>query len=137
MLRRAREKPMKARNLVLFAIALTSTAAFAEDYSLFFSCSGDKANMEVYLPKSLTLNDQALFELGAKKVQGFYALDLNPYGKGKPLEPVLIGINAAKTMLIVDQYTRGLPPTAITLGGGGSPVEFDKRFGTNAICTRN
>ncbi len=34
--------------------------------------------------------------------------------------------------VIVNQYTRGLPPTRIPVGGG--TVDFDQRFGTGAKC---
>jgi hypothetical protein len=34
--------------------------------------------------------------------------------------------------VIVTQYTRGLPPTRIAVGG--ATVDFDQRFGTQAKC---
>jgi hypothetical protein len=34
--------------------------------------------------------------------------------------------------VIVNQYTRGLPPTRIPVNGG--TVDFDQRFGTQAKC---
>ena len=34
--------------------------------------------------------------------------------------------------VIVNQYTRGLPPTRIPVGGG--TVDFDHRFATDAKC---
>ena len=34
--------------------------------------------------------------------------------------------------VIVNQYTRGLPPTRIPVDGG--TVDFDQRFGTQAKC---
>ena len=39
---------------------------------------------------------------------------------------------ADKKTVIVDQYTRGLPPTRIPVAGG--TVDFDQRFGTAAKC---
>jgi len=124
------------KKLLALGMGLGLSAAHAESYSLYFSCKGDNASMEVYLPSSLADSNTAIQQLGDTRVQGYYALDLTPYGKGKPLEPVLIGLNAAKTMIILDQYTRGLPPTAIPVAGGGDTLNFDNRFGTNAVCTR-
>ena len=37
-----------------------------------------------------------------------------------------------KRGLIVDQYTRGLPPSTVPLKGG--KVTFDKRFAENMAC---
>jgi len=42
------------------------------------------------------------------------------------------GPAAAGKTVIVNQYTRGLPPTRIPVGGG--TVNFDHRFATNAKC---
>ena len=62
---------------------------------------------------------------------GYYALDLSGANKGKPLEPVKVSMTADGKTVIVDQYTRGLPPTRIP---GGGIVDFDQRFGTGANC---
>ena len=64
---------------------------------------------------------------------GWYTLDLNDASKGKPLEPVRISVSPDKKTLILDQYTRGLPPTSIPITGG--TVDFDQRFGTQAKCS--
>jgi hypothetical protein len=57
---------------------------------------------------------------------------LSGAGKGESLEPVRVSLTRDKTALVVDQYTRGLPPTQIPVAGG--TVDFDNRFGTNAKC---
>jgi hypothetical protein len=96
------------------------------------ACEGDDARMEVYLPQSVVAGRGAANANLAKPVVGYYALDLSAAGKGKPLEPVRVSYTPDKKMVIVDQFTRGLPPTRIPVGGG--TVDFDKRFGTNAKC---
>jgi hypothetical protein len=92
------------------------------------SCKGTDANMEVYIPQSIALSGPAL----AQPVIGYYALDLSEVGKGKPLEPVKVSMKADGKTVIVNQYTRKLPPTSIPVGGG--TVDFDQRFGTGAKC---
>jgi hypothetical protein len=90
------------------------------------ACEGPDAKMEVYLPQSVvsrTLNNSVI---------GYYALDLTDANKGKPLEPVRIRLSPDKQTVIVEQYTRGAPPTRIPVAGG--TVDFDNRFGTAAKC---
>jgi hypothetical protein len=91
-------------------------------------CDGTDARMEIYLPQSAEHDDAAL----VRSVIGYYTLDLSELGKGKPLEPVRVSLSADKKWLIVNQYTRKLPPTRIPIGGG--TVDFDRRFGTGAKC---
>jgi hypothetical protein len=91
-------------------------------------CDGTDARMELYLPQSAEHDDAAL----VRSVIGYYTLDLSELGKGKPLEPVRVSLSADKKWLIVNQYTRTLPPTRIPIGGG--TVDFDQRFGTGAKC---
>jgi hypothetical protein len=91
-------------------------------------CNGIDAKMEIYVPQSAENNDAVL----VKSVIGYYALDLSEAGKGKPLEPVRVSLSADKKWIIVNQYTRKLPPTRIPIGGG--TVDFDQRFGTGAKC---
>jgi hypothetical protein len=67
-----------------------------------------------------------------KPVIGYYTLDLTPINKGKPLEPVKISMTTDGKTVVVNQCTRGLPPTRIPIGGG--TVDFDQRFGTGAKC---
>ena len=96
------------------------------------SCKGTDANMEVYIPQSIALSGPALARALAQPVIGYYALDLSEVGKGKPLEPVKVSMKADGKTVIVNQYTRKLPPTSIPVGGG--TVDFDQRFGTGAKC---
>jgi hypothetical protein len=95
-------------------------------------CKGDGAGMEVYLPQSIALDPAKLKAALAKPVIGYYTLDLTEAGKGKPLEPVKVSMTSDGKTVVVDQYTRGLKPTRIPVGGG--TVDFDQRFGTVAKC---
>ena len=95
------------------------------------SCQGADAAMELYLPQSLVLKgDQAVRKM--RPTIGYYVLDLSSAQKGKVLEPVRVSMAADGKTITVDQYTRGLPPTRIPVGGG--TVDFDQRFGTQAKC---
>jgi hypothetical protein len=96
------------------------------------ACKGDGAGMEVYLPQSIARDPAKLKSALAKPVLGYYTLDLTFAGKGKPLEPVKVSMTSDGKTVIVDQYTRGLKPTRIPVGGG--TVDFDQRFGTGAKC---
>lgn len=92
------------------------------------SCQGPDAAMEIYLPEAVLTGAIA----PSPRMDGFYMLDLSAAHKGKHLEPVHISATPDHKFLIVDQYTRGLPPTKIPLAGG--TVNFDNRFGTKAKC---
>jgi hypothetical protein len=99
------------------------------------SCEGVDATMEIYLPQSIVFKPGTPMLsniLAMKPAIGWYALDLTGAMKGKPLEPVRLSISPDKKFLIVDQYTRGHPPTRIPVTGG--TVDFDQRFGTKAKC---
>ncbi len=96
------------------------------------SCTGPDATMEIYIPQSIALDVRGMVHDLQKPVIGYYTLDLTPYNKGKPLEPVKISMTADGKTVIVNQYTRGLPPTRIPVGGG--TVDFDHRFGSAAKC---
>ena len=89
-------------------------------------------NMEIYLPQSIVFGKKPLAEVLAHPVIGYYTLDLTEPGKGKPLEPVKVSMTDDGKTVIADQYTRGLKPTRIPVGGG--TVDFDQRFGTGAKC---
>jgi hypothetical protein len=89
-------------------------------------------NMEVYLPQSIVFGKKPLAEALARPVIGYYTLDLSDANKGKSLEPVKVSMSADGKTVIVNQYTRGLPPTRIPVGGG--TVDFDHRFATEAKC---
>jgi hypothetical protein len=92
------------------------------------ACTGDQVAMEVYLPLEVAMSDM----LNMKPTYGYYTLDLTEPGKGKPLESVLVSISEDRKFVIVNQYTRKLPPTRIPIGGG--TVDFDQRFGKDAKC---
>jgi hypothetical protein len=96
------------------------------------SCKGSDADMEVYILQSIASKGPGLARALAQPVIGYYTLDLSEAGKGKPLEPVKISMTADGKTVIVNQYTRKLPPTRIPVGGG--TVDFDQRFGTGAKC---
>jgi hypothetical protein len=95
--------------------------------------------MELYLTESAVLGGRPASEsFGSHQMRpglsviGCYALDLTDANKGKMLEPVRVTLSEDKRTVIVDQYTRGLPPTRIPVAGG--TVDFDQRFGTAAKC---
>jgi hypothetical protein len=96
------------------------------------ACEGPDAKMEVYLPQSVVFDRDGGPRTINNSVIGYYALDLTEANKGKPLEPVRIRLSPDKQTVIVEQYTRGLPPTRIPVAGG--TVDFDHRFGTAAKC---
>jgi hypothetical protein len=130
-----------SRGALMTILCLLAMPAAAKDpgdesyMSLIMSCEGPNANMEIYLPQSIVFKPgTAMLSniLAMKPVIGWYALDLTGYNKGKPLEPVRLSISPDKKFLIVDQYTRGHPPTRIPVTGG--TVDFDQRFGNKAKC---
>ncbi|MGA8616802.1 MAG: hypothetical protein WB760_34915 [Xanthobacteraceae bacterium] len=88
--------------------------------------------MEVYIPQSTVFGTVLVAHALAHPVIGYYTLDLSAQNKGKALEPVKVSMTADGKTVIVNQYTRGLPPTRIPSGGG--TVDFDQRFGTQAKC---
>ena len=96
------------------------------------ACEGQDAKMELYLPQSMVFGKTPLAEALAHPTIGYYALDLSDANKGKPLEPVKVSMIQDGRTVIINQYTRGLPPTRIPAGGG--TVDFDQRFGTKAKC---
>ena len=97
------------------------------------ACKGADANMEVYIAQSIALSGgPALAKSLAQPVIGYYTLDLTEANKGKVLEPVKVSMSADGKTVIVNQYTRKLPPTRIPVAGG--TVDFDQRFGTGAKC---
>ncbi len=98
------------------------------------ACDGPDAMMEVYVPQSVVFDTKPIARALTQPVIGYYALDLSGANKGKPLEPVKVSMTSDGKTVIVNQYTRGLPPTRIPVGGG--TVDFDQRFGTKAKCGR-
>jgi hypothetical protein len=116
-----------------FLSASAETATLPDDKAWMIrmlACEGDGVRMEVYLPQSVAFAKDGM--RAGQTVAGYYTLDLTGANKGKPLEPVRITMSADKKTVIVDQYTRGLPPTRIPVGGG--TVDFDQRFGIGAKC---
>ena len=117
-------------------LAILATQAVAKDpgqeayMARVLACEGPDAKMEVYVPQSVAFGGGA--KVLDRPVIGYYTLDLTDANKGKMLEPVRVSLSADKKAVIVDQYTRKLPPTRIPVAGG--TVDFDKRFGTAAKC---
>jgi hypothetical protein len=95
--------------------------------------------MELYVPQSIALGAKPLARALAQPVIGYYALDLSEANKGKPLEPVKVSMTADGKTIIVNQYTRGLPPTRIpaaalsTLINGSVP---EQNAGPSKYSTR-
>jgi hypothetical protein len=97
------------------------------------SCKGDGATMEIFLPLSAVKRRGATNAELAEPIIGAYTLDLTEAGKGKILESVRIGYTADRKAVIIDQFTRKLPPTRVPISGG--TINFDNRFATNAKCS--
>ena len=125
------------------ALALALTGAFANaSYAKdpgqeawmvrMLVCESEDAPMEVYLSQSILSGKRPLREALARPVVGYYTLDLSGINKGKSLEPVKVSMTADGKTVIVNQYTRGLPPTRIPVEGG--TVDFDRRFAEQAKC---
>ncbi len=116
--------------LVVLTAAVAGSACAAPGdgaYDRVIFCKGPDATMEIFIPSAESLTAGA-----SRAIRGLYALDLSKANKGKPLEPVILRPTADGKAVMLDQYTRGLPPTRIPLNGG--TVDFDRRFGTKAIC---
>jgi hypothetical protein len=96
------------------------------------SCVGPDAKMEVYVPEAVVSGPGVENVKLEKQVVGAYTLDLTDAGKGKTLEPVRVQYSKDKKSVIVNQYSRKLPPTAVPVAGG--TVDFDQRFATGADC---
>ena len=117
-------------------VAVLATPAVAKDpgqdayMARVLACEGPDAKMEVYVPQLVAFGGGA--KALDRPVIGYYTLDLTDANKGKMLEPVRVSLSPDKKSVIVDQYTRKLPPTRVPVAGG--TVDFDKRFGTAAKC---
>ena len=114
-------------------MALAAMPVGAQDgaFARVLQCKNQDAQVELYLPAAIAHagnNWQAL----ETRTTAYYVLDLSGAGKGKPLEPVRVTLSKDKRGLVVDQYTRGLPPSTVPLKGG--KVTFDKRFAENMTC---
>jgi hypothetical protein len=112
---------------------LGAGAASAEDgaFARVLQCKNDDARVELYLPSAIVYSGKDWREL-QKPTTAYYALDLSEAGKGKPLEPVRVTLTKDRKGLIVNQNTRGLPPTTVPFAGG--KVSFDKRFAEDMEC---
>jgi hypothetical protein len=121
--------------VALVFLSCLAPAALAEEtaYRRVLSCQNDDGRMEVYVPQGVISGSGIDNAKIAKPVTGLYALDLTDAGKGKVLESVRVSLAPDKSAVIVDQYTRKLPPTKVPVAGG--TVSFDNRFGTNAKCS--
>jgi len=142
-------KPLSATMFAATLFALTLQPSSARDidvsghFTLITSCTeigakpSETAVVEIYVPSGFSgVGDGAYDELSKKlkqTKQGFYALDLTNFGKGKSLEPVLLKVSEDVEGLLVDQYTRGLPLRFVPRGGG--IVRFDTRFAQELECT--
>jgi hypothetical protein len=107
-------------------------SAAEEAMTRVLACTGDDASMEVYIPQSAVAGRSVANVKLDRPITGAYTLDLTAAEKGKVLEPVRVSLSPDKKFVIVDQYTRRLPPTRVPVNGG--TVNFDNRFGTNAKC---
>src|SRR5271169_731579 len=118
--------------LAATALALITGAASAADVAMrrVLSCVGADAKMEVYVPEALVTGTGMQNAKLDKQVVGAYSLDLSDAGKGKTLEPVRVQYSGDRKSVIVNQYTRKLPPTAVAVAG--ATVDFDQRFATGA-----
>jgi hypothetical protein len=122
---------LSAAAVGLMASLIASQLSAQEAYRRVFLCDGDGVKMEIYIPES-AWRDSGLKD--RLPVLGLYALDLSDpdLNKGKSLEAVLVRYAADRRALILYQFTRGLPLTAIPMAGG--VVNFDNRFGSGAKC---
>jgi hypothetical protein len=131
---------MKRLALAIALCAVTAASAAAdpgfEAYTIrIMKCAGQGVTMEIYLPHTVVFKRGKGATgniLAMPPTLGWYALDLSDALKGKPLEPVRLSISPDRKFLIVNQYTRKLPPTRIPVEGG--TVDFDQRFARNAKC---
>jgi hypothetical protein len=120
--------------LAAAALTLVADEAPAADVAMrrVLSCVGPDAKMEVYVPEALVTGTGVQNAKLDKQVVGAYSLDLSDAGKGKTLEPVRVQYSGDRKSVIVNQYTRKLPPTVVAVAG--ATVDFDQRFATGAKC---
>jgi hypothetical protein len=116
----------------MVALATPSIVAADEAMKRVFTCKGDDAAMEVYIPQSAVQGTGLANVKLNQPITGAYTLDLTDAGKGKTLEPIHVSLSPDRKFVIVDQFTRNLAPTRVPVSGG--TVNFDNRFGTNAKC---
>jgi hypothetical protein len=124
----------KTRSALIGLIVLLPAPAWAQDgaMTLVLRCKNDGGRIELYVPQSIvTGRTLANIDL-SKPVNGFYALDLTEYRKGKSLEPARVRLTADKKGVVVEQLSRRLPATTVPVAGG--KVSFDKRFAGDMVC---
>jgi hypothetical protein len=111
--------------VVATTLIIHSSNTLAADVAMrrVLSCVGPDAKIEVYVPQDAKLK---------RRVVGMYSLDLTDAGKGKTLEPVYVQYSSDEKSVVIDQYTRKLPPTIVAVAG--ATVNFDQRFATDAKC---
>lgn len=123
--------PIAVTALILWAAA-GPAAAQEGAFRRVLECKNDGARVELYLPEAIVSGLGIANVRLAQPSRGYYALDLSEYQKGKPLEPVRVRLAAGGRGVVVDQYTRKLPPTTVPTAGG--KVSFDKRFAEDMEC---
>jgi hypothetical protein len=123
--------PMAGTAVMLWAAA-GPAAAQEGAFQRVLECKNDGARVELYLPEGIVSGTGIANVRLARPAKGYYALDLSEYQKGKPLEPVRVRLAAGGKGVVVDQYTRKLPPTTVPATGG--KVSFDKRFAEDMVC---
>src|SRR5262245_4140876 len=96
---------------VLLSLAALPAAAAEEPLRRVLVCAGPDASMQVYIPEALVSGRGADSVDLSKPATGLYALDLSGAGKGKVLEPVRVSLADKGKTVVVDQFSRGLPPT--------------------------
>jgi hypothetical protein len=130
-----RELAMKAAiagvAMILWAAAGPAVAQEGS-FRRVLECKNDGARVELYLPESIVSGLGIANVRLAQPARGYYALDLSDAGKGKPLEPVRVSLTTDRKGVVVNQYTRKLPPTTVPVAGG--KVSFDKRFAEDMVC---
>ena len=96
------------------------------------TCNGPDAKVEVYVPEAVISGRGVENAKLDRPVTGAYSLDLTEAGKGKIIEPVRVFYAKDRKSVIINQYTRKLPPTFVLVAG--ATVDFDKRFATEEKC---
>ena len=118
--------------IALIALAPTSSSAQEGAFARVLQCKNQDARVELYLPTAI-----------AHAGDGWQALEKTTPGylRARPLavparasrwSPCASLSTKDKRGVVVDQYTRGLPPSTVPLKGG--KVSFDKRFAENMTC---
>jgi hypothetical protein len=124
----------KIGSTLLAFIGLLPASAWAQDgaMTLVLRCKNDGGRVELYVPQSI-VTGRTLANINlSRPTNGFYALDLTEYQKGKSLEPARVRLTPDKKGVVVEQTSRRLPATTVPVAGG--KVSFDKRFAEDMVC---